>query len=66
MAITKCSRIPGNYRKHNSYRSRINNKQSDLLDGDHVYIHLKDRSRQGTDDEVEWYEKAFGKKRNMQ
>ena len=37
-----------------------------MADGDHVYVHLKDRSRQPTDDEVDWYEKAFGKKRNMQ
>jgi hypothetical protein len=56
----------GDYKVFPHPRSRINNKQSDLADGDHVYIHLKDRSKQPSDDEADWYEKAFGKKRNMQ
>lgn len=30
-----------------------------------MYIYLKDRSKKAGIDEIEWYEKAFGKKRNM-
>lgn len=48
------------------YRQRIRHPQSELHDGDHVYIHLKDRSKPDDKDERDWYERAFGKKRNMQ
>ena len=30
-----------------------------------MFITLKDRSRKETDEEKEWYERAFGKRRNM-
>jgi hypothetical protein len=34
-------------------------------DGDSVTVMLKNRIRDQTEEEAEWYEKAFGKKRNM-
>jgi hypothetical protein len=30
-----------------------------------VIVHLKDRSRPWSEDERDWYERAFGKKRNL-
>ena len=36
-----------------------------LADGDTVIIHLKDRSKPQTEDEKDWYERAFTKKRNI-
>lgn len=30
-----------------------------------MLVHLKERSRPFTEDEKDWYERAFGKKRNM-
>jgi len=47
-------------------RCRINHAHSELSDGDEVVIHLKDRSKTPSFDEKDWYEKAFGRKRNMQ
>jgi len=45
-------------------RARINSVEGELVDGEHVVIHLKDRTKHLTEDEKEWYERAFGKKRN--
>lgn len=39
--------------------------EGELVDGEQVIIHLKDRSKTLSEDEREWYERAFGKKRNM-
>ena len=39
--------------------------EGELVDGDHVQIQLKDRSKNLSEDEKEWYERAFGKKRSM-
>jgi hypothetical protein len=39
--------------------------EGELTDGEQVIIHLKDRSKTLSEDEREWYERAFGKKRNM-
>lgn len=47
------------------YRARINSVEGELVDGEQVIIHLKDRSKTLSEDEREWYERAFGKKRNM-
>ena len=44
-------------------RMRIN--KSGFEDGDVVYIRLKDRSRKQTEEEKDWYEKAFGSKQNI-
>jgi hypothetical protein len=46
-------------------RARINSVEGELTDGEQVIIHLKDRSKTLSEDEREWYERAFGKKRNM-
>lgn len=46
-------------------RARINSVEGELVDGEGVIIHLKDRSKTLSEDEREWYERAFGKKRNM-
>lgn len=46
-------------------RLLINSKQAYLQDGDQVIILLKDRSKTPSEDERDWYERAFGKKRNM-
>ena len=36
-----------------------------FADGDSVTILLKDRSKKQSSEELDWYEKAFGKKRNL-
>ena len=36
-----------------------------LNDGEQVTVHLKEKSKAETDEEKDWYEKAFGRKRNM-
>lgn len=36
-----------------------------MNDGDHVVVKLKDRSKPRDDEEHEWYERAFGRKRTM-
>jgi len=36
-----------------------------LQDGDQVLVYLKDRSKTPTEDEKDWYERAFGRKRNI-
>jgi hypothetical protein len=46
-------------------RARINSVEGELVDNEHVVIHLKDRSKPLSEDEREWYERAFGKKRNL-
>jgi hypothetical protein len=46
-------------------RARISSVEGELADNDHVIIHLKDRSKHSSEDEKEWYERAFGKKRNI-
>lgn len=46
-------------------RARINSVEGELVDGEQVMIHLKDRTKHLTEDEKEWYERAFGKKRNI-
>lgn len=46
-------------------RARINSKQSQLADGDHVVVYLKDRNKTPNEEERDWYERAFGKKRNI-
>ena len=44
------------------YRSRI---KEEFDDGEECLVTLKDRSVEPTDDELEWYEMAFGEKRNI-
>ena len=44
------------------FRSRI---KEEFDDGEECLVTLKDRSVVPTDDELEWYEMAFGEKRNI-
>lgn len=57
--------IQGNRINLTVNRARINSVEGELVDGEGVIIHLKDRSKTLSEDEREWYERAFGKKRNM-
>ena len=44
------------------YRRRV---CEELKDGESVIVHLKNRAIEQTEDEEDWYEKAFGEKQNM-
>ena len=44
------------------YRSRI---KEEFDDGEECLVTLKDRSVEPTEDELEWYDMAFGEKRNI-
>lgn len=44
------------------FRKRINQA---FKDGDRILVTLKDRKRPQTEEERDWYEKAFGEKRNI-